>query len=81
MLFVVGAFALHLYGAALFLCLPFLEGSTLSLTDMICRDLVQCVSSLIGKPLFVLKQLFAFSLSGSFLSAHPPTQGGEGCWD
>ena len=37
---------------------------------------MQCVSSLLGKPLFVLKQLFAFSLSGSFLSAHPPTHGG-----
>ena len=54
----------------------FLEGSTPSLRYMICPDLVQCISPLLGKPLFVLKQLFALSISGSFLSAHPPTQGG-----
>ena len=77
-LFVVGAFALHLYGAAVFLCSPSLEGSTPSLSDMICPELVQCATSLLGKPLFVLKHLFAFSLSGSFLSAHPPTHGGGG---
>ena len=80
MLYVVCAFALHLYGAAVFLCFPFLEGSTPSLSYMICPDLVHCVSSPLGKPLFVLKQLFAFSLSGGFLSAHPPTHRG-GCWD
>ena len=79
-LYVVCASALHLYGTAVFLCFPFLEGSTPSLSYMICPDLVQCVSSPLGKPLFVLKQLFAFSLSGSFLSAHPPPHGG-GCWD
>ena len=45
---------------------------------MICPNLVQCVSSLLGKPLFVLKQLFAFSFSGSFMSALPPTHGGGG---
>ena len=64
-----------------FLRFPFLEGSTPSPSYMICRDLVQCVSSPLGKPLFVLKQLFASSLSGSFLSARPPTHGGEGCRD
>ena len=31
----------------------------------------------LGKPLFVVKQLFAFSFSGSVLSAHPPTHGGD----
>ena len=65
-------------GQQFFICSPFLEGSTSSLNDMICPDLVQCVSCLFGKPLLVLKQLFAFSLSGSFLSAHPPTHGGGG---
>ena len=46
-------------------------------------DLVLCVPSPFGKPLFVLNQLFAFSFSGSFLSARPAPYGGGGggCWD
>ena len=39
-------------------------------------DLVPCVPSPFGKPLFVLEQLFAFSFLGSFLSARPPPCGG-----
>ena len=77
----------HTFGTLfwLFLVLPWLQSSTPRLSYMTVPDLVLCVPSPFGKPLFVLKQLFAFSFSGSFLSARtPPTPargGGGGCWD
>ena len=48
------------------------------LHDLSCIGAV--CSFTLGKPLFVLKQLFAFSFSGSFLSAHPPPPRGGLNW-